>query len=120
MPETGSARALRDQLDAAHAAAERLVREAEERVRATADSVPPRGWESPRSEEERQSMVPELQTLMGLLDLARDSVPPELARQLASALRELLLALRALLDWYLERLDRPPAAEREVTDIPID
>lgn len=39
--------------------------------------------------------------------------------QVNSALRELLLTLRAMIDWYLERLDR---AERrpEVEEIPID
>ena len=52
----------------------------------------------------------------------RDAVPAELSRQLAEALRELLLALRALIDWYLERLgDRRPARARvEVEDIPLD
>ncbi len=47
-------------------------------------------------------------------------MPPELAQQLADALRELLPALRALIDWYLERLDRPAARAAEVEDIPID
>ena len=44
-------------------------------------------------------------------------MPPELSRQVLDALRELLLAVRALLDWYIERLDAAPAA---VEDIPID
>jgi hypothetical protein len=47
-------------------------------------------------------------------------VPPELAQQLADAVRELLMALRALIDWYLERLDRPSPEPVEVEDIPID
>jgi len=119
MPD--AVRELRDQLDSAHAAAERLVREAESRVRAHASSVPPRGFAVPGDTgEDRPSMVPELQTMLALFEAARGAVPPELAKQIAEALRELLLALRALLDWYLDRLDRPPAAEREVTDIPID
>jgi hypothetical protein len=46
-------------------------------------------------------------------------VPPELQRRLAVALRELLLALRALIDWYLERAERRGAAPSEVQDIPI-
>jgi hypothetical protein len=39
--------------------------------------------------------------------------------QLTSLLREVLLTLRSLIDWYLERLDR---AERrpQVEEIPID
>jgi hypothetical protein len=52
----------------------------------------------------------------------RDVVPPELSRQLADALRDLLVALRALLDWYIERLGEPGPgpAEVEVEDIPLD
>jgi hypothetical protein len=46
-------------------------------------------------------------------------VPRELQDQLNSLVRELLLAVRALIDWYLEQLDAP-AAEPEVEDIPID
>jgi hypothetical protein len=49
----------------------------------------------------------------------RDLVPPELQRRLAEALRELLLAVRALIDWYLDRLERGPPAPVEVQDIPI-
>jgi hypothetical protein len=46
-------------------------------------------------------------------------VPAELQRRLAEALRELLLALRALIDLYLERLERPEQAPTEMEDIPI-
>jgi hypothetical protein len=43
----------------------------------------------------------------------------ELDRQLTSIIREFLLTLRSLIDWYLERLDNP-RREPEVEDIPID
>jgi hypothetical protein len=46
-------------------------------------------------------------------------VPPELQEQFAALQREVLMTLRALIDWYLERLDarsRPV----QVEDIPID
>jgi hypothetical protein len=33
--------------------------------------------------------------------------------------RELLTALRALIDWYLERAERPPTGSADVHDIPI-
>jgi hypothetical protein len=49
----------------------------------------------------------------------RDLVPPDLRQRLNDALRELLLAVRALIDWYLERAERRKAAPIEVTDIPI-
>ena len=62
----------------------------------------------------------DLQALAGVVELLRTAVPPELSRQLLEALRELLLAVRALIDFYLERLERRPAEEPEVQDIPID
>jgi len=114
--------AVREHLDEAHAAADRLVREAqrqaEEASREGAARVPPRGWDSGRGD----AAVPDLAALAALLDGLRHAVPAELSRQLAAALRELLLAVRALLDWYIERLDgaggeRPQV---EVEDIPLD
>jgi hypothetical protein len=113
---------VREHLDEAHAAADRLVREAhrqaEEAARAAAAGVPPRGWEPPRSE--ARPTLPDLAPLLALVDAARQSVPPEITRQLVEALRALLLALRALIDWYLERLDAAPEAPAAVEDIPID
>jgi hypothetical protein len=55
-----------------------------------------------------------------LLDAVRELVPPELQRRIGDALRELLLAVRALIDWYLERAADGRAAATEVEDIPID
>jgi hypothetical protein len=57
--------------------------------------------------------------LFVLLDGLRRVVPRELEGQLTNVIREFLLTLRALIDWYLERLDRPPREPR-VEDIPID
>jgi hypothetical protein len=54
-----------------------------------------------------------------LLDGLRRVVPRELEGQLSNLIREFLLTLRALIDWYLERLDRP-AREPQVEEIPID
>jgi hypothetical protein len=56
---------------------------------------------------------------MQVVHALRDLIPPELQKRLAEALRELLLALRALIDWYLERSERRRAAPTKVQDIPI-
>ena len=37
----------------------------------------------------------------------RRAVPRELQEQFTALIREVLLTLRSLIDWYLERLDRP-------------
>jgi hypothetical protein len=107
--------------DPAFADAERLVREAEEAARRLAAEVPPRGWDVPRSDREQAAgAFPDLAPLFALVETARSAVPPELAQQLASALRELLMALRAVIDWYLERLEHPAPPPAEVEDIPLD
>ena len=62
---------------------------------------------------------PDLSALFILLDGLRRAAPAELQGRLTSLIREGLLTLRSLIDWYLERLDRGPR-EPEVEDIPID
>ncbi|CAN5203645.1 hypothetical protein BH20ACT20_BH20ACT20_01490 [soil metagenome] len=57
--------------------------------------------------------------LFVVLDAVRRAAPAELQERLTSLIREALLTLRSLIDWYLERLDRKPREPR-VEDIPID
>jgi hypothetical protein len=107
----------------AYEAAERLVREAtaraEEAANAAAASAPPNGW-SDGAEPPPSNAFPDVTALLALVEGLRGTLPPELARQLADALRELLVAIRAVLDYTIERLDRPPGGEeRDVEDIPI-
>ncbi len=54
-----------------------------------------------------------------LLDALRRAAPPELQERVSALIREVLLTLRSLIDWYLNRLDNPPREPR-VEDIPID
>src|SRR5262245_52118099 len=104
-------------------AAERLVREAharaEEAARAAGGNVPPNGWASAGSGSSSESPFGDLAVLLRLLDSARGAIPPELARQLADALRELLIALRAIIDWSIVRLENDGPDEPRVEDIPI-
>lgn len=113
---------MREQVDAAYASAERLVREAESAAREHARDVPPRGFAEPATGPggNASTALEALQAILGLLEVVRRQVPPELAHQFAGALRELLVAVRALIDWYLERIERPPPRPRDVEDIPID
>ncbi|MEA2363545.1 MAG: hypothetical protein QOD71_2690 [Thermoleophilaceae bacterium] len=57
--------------------------------------------------------------LFVLLDGLRRAAPRELQGQLTDLIREFLLTLRSLIDWYLERLDHP-RRDPEVENIPID
>ena len=61
----------------------------------------------------------DLELLAQVMGRLRDLVPADLQRRLADAVRELLLAVRALIDWYLERDERARGEPTEVEDIPI-
>jgi hypothetical protein len=133
VPPPGSAedalRRLEQRLDRASEAAERLMAEAAAQAAqaartvgagdpgAEAEKPPAAGWQIP--DDARDGVSPELDPFVALVSALRDLVPPELQRRLVAALRELLLALRALIDWYLERLERRREQSVEVQDIPI-
>jgi hypothetical protein len=72
----------------------------------------------PGRDEERAGM-PDPAALFVLLDGVRRAAPRELDEQVTKLIREFLLTLRSLIDWYLERLDREPH-EPKVEDIPIE
>jgi hypothetical protein len=83
-------------------------------------TTPPSGWQEAGTGRDRDaSLLPEGDLLLGLLAAVRDRIPPDLQQRLAEAIREVLLALRALIDWYLERSDRAGSGPAEVQDIPI-
>jgi hypothetical protein len=128
-------RGLQERLDRASETAERLISEAAGRV---TGKPPPAGWQRPepapadrvtaegeaaasRAKPSGASPKPESEAelLLALLRSLRDIIPPELQQRLGEALREVLLALRALIDWYLERTERRRREPAEVQDIPI-
>ena len=137
VPPPGSAeealRRLEQRLDRASEAAERLMAEAAQAAAGVGNpsggeppgghapagepgKPPPAGWQIP---EDARAGTAELDPFVALVQALRDLVPPELQRRLVAAIRELLLALRALIDWYLERLERRREQAVEVQDIPI-
>jgi hypothetical protein len=104
--------------------AERLVRAAqaaaEDAAAAASPQDPPlRGWETPRSEPASLAF-PDLSALFAFVETLKGAVPPELVHQLTDALRDLLLALRAILDYSIARLERPAAEPVQVEDIPVE
>ena len=105
--------ALRERLRATQEAAERLADEAT----GSASGIPPAGWDVPGRADDANA---ELEALVRMLALLRDVVPPELRAQLAELVRQLLVFVRAVLDWWIERMeDGPRGDERPVEDIPI-
>ena len=83
---------------------EDFVRENGERVRAGAGARGP---------------IPDFTPLIAIVDALRRAIPHELQEQFNALQRELLLTLRAVIDWYLERLDKPELTP-QVEDIPIE
>jgi len=63
--------------------------------------------------------IPDFSAVFALLDAFGRLVPPELQHQFNQLVREVLKTLRAVIDWYLERLEEPDP-EPHVEDIPID
>lgn len=82
---------------------------------------PPQGWASPPPSGPAASS--ETEALAGLLELARGLLPHELVHQLTELVQELLLVVRALIDWYLEGRGVAAPGRREapaeVQDIPL-
>ena len=87
---------LRERVQAAQEAAERLAGEA------------------------RHGTRDELEALVGLLRTLRELVPSELQQQMTETIRQVLLLVRALIDFWVERLEAPRPETVEVQDIPID
>jgi hypothetical protein len=88
--------------------------------RRTTEADPRQAWERyEHGPPPRGGRGPDLAALFVFLDAVRSAIPRELEGRFNTMLRELLLTLRSLIDWYLERLDRPARAP-EVEDIPID
>jgi hypothetical protein len=125
---------LEERLDRASRAAERLLADAAERMMggrepgeadAAAEdepvTTPPAGWQQRQAGHERGAppLLADADLLLGLFAAVRDRIPPELQQRLGEAIREVLLALRALIDWYLERGGRAGSGPAEVQDIPI-
>lgn len=125
---------LREQIRAATDAAERLVREAGgasppppppppppprpgERPGAAGRETPASGWEVPDRHADAAS---ELRALSSLFATVRELLPEELAQQVTELIRQLLLVLRALIDWAVTRIERgPPGRDLRVEEIPI-
>jgi hypothetical protein len=87
--------------------------------------APPPTWEDfvrengERARQAGRGSIPDFAPLIAIVEALRRAIPHELQEQFNALQRELLLTLRALIDWYLERLDKPELTP-QVEDIPIE
>ena len=108
---------LRERLEATRQAAEELAGEAADAMRADRDGEDPGpGW---RTTEEREALRDDVASLAATLGTLAELVPEELRAQLAEVLRQVLLLVRALIDWLVERLPQARGAAPVVQDIPV-
>lgn len=108
---------LRERLEATREAAEQLAGEAADAMRAGRDGEDPGpGW---RTTEEREALRDDVASLAATLGTLAELVPEELRSQLAEVLRQVLLLVRALIDWLVERLPQTRGAAPVVQDIPL-
>jgi hypothetical protein len=134
MSEPDPLAGLRDQIRGATDAAERLLRDARGQPRPgpgpgrgpgrgpvpaggpQKPTTPPAGWQAAGE----TGAPAEVAALVRLLGLLRDVLPAELQEQLVDLVRQVLVVLRALIDWAVTRLEADArAGEVEVEDIPI-
>jgi hypothetical protein len=106
---------LRDRLRETHEAAQRLAGQAEDATAAgeTEAGIPPAGW---GTGDERATLRDELEEVAALLRALRELVPPDLQAQLTEVLRQVLLLLRAVLDWWVQRLEPPAPGDGAAPD----
>ena len=107
--------AQRERLQATQEAAQQLADDA------ARSKPPPAGWAVPRSAEKA---IDEIDQLIAVVASVRDLLPPELRAQLAEIVKQILVFVRAVLDWWIDRVEREasaagPGGRDDVEDIPI-
>ncbi len=109
---------LRSRIRDTQDAAQRL---AGEHASARSQEIPPAGWASPEDHAQRAT---EVQALVALIESLRELIPEDLREQFRELARQVLLLARAIIDWWVERMEAQPATPSApgapvVEDIPI-
>ncbi len=106
--------ALRERLQATQEAAQRLAEDA------ARPRPPASGWDVPDRAAEAND---ELEAIVRVLASLRDVLPDELRVQLAELVKQLLSFVRAVLDWWIARMEAEAedgaSGDPRVQDIPI-
>lgn len=112
--------ALREQLERTQEAARELAREAADAA-ASARRPPAAGYQTPEggAGAAGAAVGGEIAALLALVEAVRESVPADLLERVVALARELLLAVRALIDYAVGRLESREVPPAEVEDIPI-
>jgi Zn-dependent M32 family carboxypeptidase len=124
LPDDDPLTLLRERIRATQEAASALAADAEASMRegGTGGRVPRQGYSS--AAEGQAQTDDDLRALLGVLETLRALVPAELQQQVSDVIRQVLLLLRALIDWWVARLEAPQerpgvAQPPRAQDIPI-
>ena len=66
--------------------------------------IPPSGWQPINDDLGNDSLAQDLQTMLGLVRALSPALPLEVSQPLRNAIKELLVSLRELIDWYIDRM----------------
>jgi hypothetical protein len=114
---------LRARLEETRRAAEQLAGEVDEaraRERASNGDEPPTGDTPPLGGADgAEGLRDEVAAMTQLVGALVELVPAELREQVYEIMRQILLLLRALIDWLVDRLPQVRGAELAVEDIPV-
>jgi hypothetical protein len=113
--------ALREQLERTQVAARDLAREAAEAASSARSRPPAAGYQAPGGGAGTggAAVGGEIAALLALVEAVREAVPADLLERVVALARELLLAVRALVDYAVGRLESREVPPAEVEDIPI-
>jgi hypothetical protein len=103
---------LRQRLEDTRLAAEQLADD-------VADARAAEGGEDPPPRAEQEQLRDDVTAMAGLVQAIVDLVPDDLRQQVYEILRQILLLLRALIDWLVDRLPPVRAGQPVVEDIPV-
>lgn len=108
---------LRRRLEETRDAAERLSGDVgDARAREGVGEEPPPGM---RTGYEREALRDDVASMAQLVQSLVDLVPEDLREQVYEILRQILLLLRALIDWLVDRLPQVRGGTPVVEDIPV-
>jgi hypothetical protein len=113
--------ALRERLEATQEAVERLAAQAARAAQDAGDGATVGGGAADAGVPGAGDADTELRALVALVGALRGLLPTELQVQLTEVIRQLLILVRSILDWSIDRMAPPPApgGQLDMEDIEV-
>jgi hypothetical protein len=121
-PDDDPLEALRERLEATQEAVERLAAEAARAAQDAGDGATVGGGAADAGVQGAGGDADtELRALVALVGALRGLLPAELQAQLTEVVRQILILVRSILDWSIDRMAPPPApgGQLDMEDIEV-